>query len=120
MEYYYGPQSGSQIEGRSEDIVSQSVSQPSEEYSFEDTSQPLMTENLAAQMSMEEASALGEQRGRQRRAGEEEDGAGGEEEEEEEDTVGYSEEDLEERTEAVWVVLNENDRGVGEGGRSNV
>ena len=45
MDYCYYPPNHSQIEGRPEEIVSQSVFQPSEEYYSEETSQPLTTEN---------------------------------------------------------------------------
>lgn len=101
-----------QTEGRSEEMVSQSVSQPSEEYSFEDAAQPFQLANATRPMSMEEGSSAGEERGGER----EEEGG---EEEEEEDALMYSEEDLEGRTEAVWVVLSENERAVGEDGVSD-
>lgn len=93
-----------QTEGRSEEGVSQSVSQPSEEFSFEDAAQPFQLANATRPMSMEEGSSAGEERGGERE----------EEEEEEEDALMYSEEDLEGRTEAVWVALSENEREVEE------
>ena len=98
-----------QTEGRSEEGVSQSVSQPSEEVSFEDAAQPFQLANATRPMSMEEGSSAGEERGGERE----------EEEEEEEDALMYSEEDLEGRTEAVWVALSENEREVGEDGVSD-
>lgn len=98
-----------QTEGRSEEGVSQSVSQPSEEFSFEDAAQPFQLANATRPMSMEEGSSAGEERGGERE----------EEEEEEEDALMYSEEDLEGRTEAVWVALSENEREVGEDGVSD-
>ena len=101
-----------QTEGRSEEGVSQSVSQPSEEFSFEDAAQPFQLANATRPMSMEEGSSAGEERGGERE-GEEEI------EEEEEDALMYSEEDLEGRTEAVWVALSENEREVGEEGVSD-
>lgn len=98
-----------QTEGRSEEGVSQSVSQPSEEFSFEDAAQPFQLANATRPMSMEEGSSAGEERGGERE----------EEEEEEEDALMYSEEDLEGRTEAVWVALSENEREVREDGVSD-
>ena len=99
-----------QTEGRSEEGVSQSVSQPSEEFSFEDAAQPFQLANATRPMSMEEGSSAGEERGGEREE---------EEEEEEEDALMYSEEDLEGRTEAVWVALSENEREVREDGVSD-
>ena len=99
-----------QTEGRSEEGVSQSVSQPSEEFSFEDAAQPFQLATATRPMSMEEGSSAGEERGGEREE---------EEEEEEEDALMYSEEDLEGRTEAVWVALSENEREVGEDGVSD-
>ena len=99
-----------QTEGRSEEGVSQSVSQPSEEFSFEDAAQPFQLANATRPMSMEEGSSAGEGRGGEREE---------EEEEEEEDALMYSEEDLEGRTEAVWVALSENEREVGDDGVSD-
>ena len=99
-----------QTEGRSEEGVSQSVSQPSEEFSFEDAAQPFQLATATRPMSMEEGSSAGEERGGEREE---------EEEEEEEDALMYSEEDLEGRTEAVWVALSENEREVREDGVSD-
>ena len=82
IDSYYNAQNGTQPAGPSEEVVSQSVSQPSEEYSFEDPAQPFQPENVAGQNSMEEGEREGE--------GEEK---GKEEQEEEQEEEDYDDEE---------------------------